>query len=188
MDCNDFLDRHSDFHDDDLGELADRAEFERHLSSCPACARYHRVVAQGALLLRDLPDPAFREDFRDRLQHRLYLSEVEGRAGHSMPLSTPLATPLGLGLAAAAMLAVAAAWGPMVDAVTPVPSAALPTITAGLPQFASERPRIATPGGTRAPAALIQPDFWAQSHTLLYEHSPLYHRTRGGGMIRARLQ
>jgi anti-sigma factor RsiW len=80
MDCNDFLDRHSDFHDDDLGELPDRAEFERHLSSCPACARYHRVVAQGALLLRELPGPAFREDFRDRLQHRLYLSEVEGRA------------------------------------------------------------------------------------------------------------
>lgn len=184
MDCTDFLDRYSDFHDDVLGELSDRIEFERHLSSCPACARYHHVVAQGALLLRDLPDPSFREDFRDRLQHRLYLSEVEGRAGRS----TPMATPLALGMAAAAMLAVAAAWGPMVEAVSPVPAAALPAITAGLPPLTVERPRIATPGGTRAPAALVEPDFWAQSHTLLYEHSPLYHRNRGGGMIRAGLQ
>jgi len=186
MDCNDFLDRYSDFHDDELGELPDREEFDRHISACPACARYHHVLTQGALLLRELPEPAFREDFRDRLQHRLYLSEVEGRAGRSGVLV--LSTPLALGLAAAAMLAVAAAWGPMVDAVTPIPAASLPAITAATPPPLTDRPRLATPPGTRAPAALVQPDFWAQSHTLLYEHSPLYHRNRGGGMIRAGLQ
>ncbi|CAN5747582.1 hypothetical protein BH23GEM11_BH23GEM11_09510 [soil metagenome] len=183
MDCNEFLDRYSEFHDDETRELTDRHHFESHLETCCTCARYHRVVVEGTALLRESPAPPYREDFRDRLQHRLYQSELDIRSHRESGLAYPV--PLGL---AAAVLVIVVAWGPVSQAVVPLPATTLPTITASVPTPPAIRPTTSTPGSSRAPAALVQPDFWSQSHTLLYEHSPLYHRNRSGGVVRTGLQ
>jgi hypothetical protein len=183
MHCNEFLRRYSEYHDDE-GELPDRDRFDAHAASCPPCRRYRDVVARGTALLREVEGPEFRDDFRDRLQHRLYLSEFESRR----PAGThTLGNPLYLGLAAAAILAVGAGWGPMLDAVLPAPEARLPSVTAAAPESARAR-AVPNPGANRAPAALVQPDFWVQSHTLLYEHSSLYQRHRQGTLLRAGIQ
>jgi anti-sigma factor RsiW len=181
MNCNEFVDRYSEYHDDE-GSLPDRERFEAHLASCGTCRRYRDVVVRGTSLLRELPEPPYREDFRDRLQHRLYLSEVEDRPGRSPGMTTPVT----LGLAAAAILTVAATFGALADAVLPLPEASLPPIMASVPP--GQVVPASIPGSARAPAALVQPDYWVQSHTLLYEHSSLYHRSRQGGLVRAGIQ
>jgi hypothetical protein len=183
MNCNEFLDRYSEYHDDD-GTLSDRGRFADHLEDCSSCRSYRDVIVRGTGLLRDQPPPTFREDFRDRLQHRLYLSELQGLRP---PRASGVPPAISLGLAAAAMLAVAAAWGPMVEAVVPMPVTSLPAISATAPDFARARD-VPAAGGSRAPAALLQPDYWVQSHSLLYEHSSLYHRNRQGSLFRAGIQ
>ncbi|TVP43335.1 MAG: hypothetical protein EA350_13895 [Gemmatimonadales bacterium] len=183
MDCNEFLDRYSEFHDDETRGLPDRAEFEGHIETCSTCARYHRVVVEGTALLRESPAPPYRDDFHDRLQHRIYQSDLDRQGNRESGLAYPV--PLGL---AAAILVAVVAWGPVSQAVTPLPPASLPTITASVPSPPALRPVTTTTGSSRAPAALVQPDFWSQSHTLLYEHSPLYHRNRSGGVVRTGLQ
>ncbi len=183
MTCNEFLARFSEYHDDE-GDLTDRGLFEDHLEACATCRSYRDVLLEGTALLRELPSPPFRDDFRDRLQHRLYQSETQGPGG---PRGSGMAGVLSLGLAAAAMLAVAAAWGPMVEAVVPTPVATLPAISASVPDFVRAR-AVPNAGATRVPAALMQPDYWVQSHSLLYEHSSLYHRNRQGMTIRAGIQ
>jgi hypothetical protein len=183
MNCNEFLDRYSEYHDDE-GTLPDRGRFEDHLDACFSCRSYRDVVVRGIEALRDQPAPTFRDDFRDRLQHRLYLSELESRRP---PRSSGLPLAIALGLAAAGVLAVAAALGPMVEAVVPIPVASLPAISATAPDFARAR-AVPVAGANRAPAALLQADYWVQSHSLLYEHSSLYHRSRQGSLFRAGIQ
>lgn len=178
MDCNEFLDRYSEYRDGGATspEEGDAPAFEAHLARCTPCRRYHEVIERGTSLLREANPPALRDDFRDRLQHRLYDADLRRRS----PRDHGMAAPVALGLMAAATLAAVAAWGPILEAVTPLPTASLAPIAAQAPASARIRPVVAVPGGTRAPAALVQPDFWVQSHTLLYEHSSVYHRNRGG--------
>lgn len=187
MDCNEFLERYSDFRDGaDLGpepEAGGAQAFEAHLEACPTCRRYHEVIEQGTNLLRDLGPLPLQDDFRDRLQHRIYSADLSQRR----PRDLGTATPLMIGLAAAGVVAVVAAWGPMLEAVAPVPTASLPAISAAVPEAVLLRPAVSG-GANRAPAALVQPDFWAQSHQLLYEHSPLNQRNRDGGIVRAGVQ
>jgi hypothetical protein len=101
MRCTDFLQRYSDLRD---GVALDRevaVELERHLRSCPRCARYDYAVTRGVGALRLLgeidPSPAFRRGLRARL----------ALAARGVPLAPPVRTPAAI--AAAALLAVAAA-------------------------------------------------------------------------------
>jgi hypothetical protein len=188
MTCDEFLDRYSDFRDgSDSGPESGGADaFDAHLASCSQCRRYHDVIERGTSLLRENDAPALQDDFRDRLQHRIYHADLKLRT--PSPRDLGMAAPVALGLAAAAALAAVAAWGPMAEAVRPLPTADLAPIAAEAPPSLRVRPVAGVPGGTRAPAALVQPDYWVQSHTLLYEHSSVYHRNRGGGMVRTGIQ
>jgi anti-sigma factor RsiW len=185
MDCKEFLSRFSEYHDDADG-LEDRPRFEAHLASCARCRRYRDVVFQGVELLRSFPPPALRDDFHDRLQHRLYQSELEDERRRRHGPSGPAT----LALAAAAVLVAVAVWAPIVQEAGQ-PTVALPEITAEAPQPpATDRsaPDLTRPGTARSPGFMNPPDFWAQSHILLYEHSPLYHRAREAHLIRTGLQ
>ena len=71
MDCEEFLQGYSEYADG-LKTSDQLRQFELHLRSCPACAKYDRVVKQGIDLFRQLPRPDASPDFVPRLRHRLY--------------------------------------------------------------------------------------------------------------------
>lgn len=81
------------------------AQWRAHLSSCPDCARYDRVLRRGVSYLNAQPAPQVTPDFAGELQERL---AVEERRLLMRPV-TSLATASVL---VAAMLAVAA-WIPV---------------------------------------------------------------------------
>lgn len=71
MSCDEFIQGYSEYRDGQLSAEA-RVRFERHLSRCDHCARYHSVVDRGVGLWCDLPGAEPSPDFLPRLQHRLY--------------------------------------------------------------------------------------------------------------------
>ncbi|MFQ5746626.1 MAG: anti-sigma factor family protein [Gemmatimonadota bacterium] len=71
MNCEGFLAAYSDFRDGLIGP-GETAALEDHLESCPACARYDRVMRRGLELLESLPSAESSADFMPRLRHRLY--------------------------------------------------------------------------------------------------------------------
>lgn len=183
MTCQEFLDRYSEYRDAEEGDPV-RDPFLRHLEECAGCSRYESVVRQGVEYLRSTPGLGPREDFRDRLRHRIYQSELEdGRSGRGGGASGFVT----VALAAAAVITGMAIWGP-ISLVTP--SVSLPGVQARAPQGAAVTPSLPAGAvrGERAPAFLFQEDLWSQSHVLLYEFSPLYHRTREGALVRTGLQ
>jgi hypothetical protein len=184
MECSEFLARYSEFHDDEAHVLPDRSGFEAHMDVCSSCRRYRSVHLRGVALLRGDAEPDFREDFRERLQHRLYLEEFHARKPRRLGSSTPLT----VGLAAAAILAAVAAWNAISEAVVPTPTLALPPITARTPEAPILRAGRTAPGSQRNISPLEHPDFWGEAHTLLFEYSPLHHRNRPGGVVRTGIQ
>lgn len=185
MTCDEFLERYSDFVDEDSGS-EDRALFEAHLARCASCARYHVVMLRGTSVLRENgSNPAFREDFRERLQHRLYLDEFESRRRFRQD-SGSARVWVGGGLIAASVLLLVGTWQVVSDALIAPPTHTLPAIVASAP------PRAILPADTRTrdrlPGARVPADLWLEGHDLLYEHSALYQRTRQGSMIRAGIQ
>lgn len=102
MDCTEFLTRHSDLADG--VPAGDRARFEEHLTRCPSCARYDRVVRQGIQLCRELPRIEPSGDFLPRLQHKIYHLEDELARRPAFTGSTVLAVVLILGFVTAAWL------------------------------------------------------------------------------------
>lgn len=102
MDCDTFLDGHSDFRDG-LLTLPDRVAFEAHLRACADCARYDHVVDRGVRVLRDLPELEVADDFMDRLQHRLY--HVEDEMAAARRRRSPVSRGAAASLAAAAGVA-----------------------------------------------------------------------------------
>ncbi|MGW8282611.1 MAG: anti-sigma factor family protein [Gemmatimonadota bacterium] len=70
-DCNRFLQEYSEYRDGALS-AEQEAEFREHVSACPCCARYDRVLRAGSELLSSLPSEEPAEDFMPRLAHRLY--------------------------------------------------------------------------------------------------------------------
>lgn len=107
VDCKRFLEEYSDFRDG-LLPIEVYLDFEAHLEGCASCARYDRVVARGASLLRDLPGVEPSDDFLPRLQHRIHHLEDAvrgpGRSGSGLSASVALSV--------AALLALAA-WAPV---------------------------------------------------------------------------
>lgn len=102
MDCDTFLDGHSDYRDGLLA-LPDRVAFEAHLRECDHCARYDRVVSKGVQVLRDRPELEVSDDFMDRLQHRLY--HVEDEMAAARRRRSPVSRGAAAALAAAAGIA-----------------------------------------------------------------------------------
>lgn len=100
MDCREFLLRYSDY-DDSLIPAAEAERFSAHLSECPSCARYDRVLRKGRMLARQLSRPEPSPDFIPRLQLRL----LQVRSGRGRWKGAGLAA----GLAAVTVLMVATA-------------------------------------------------------------------------------
>jgi hypothetical protein len=105
MDCDTFLEGHSDFRDG-LLMLPDRVAFEAHLRECDHCARYDRVVHRGVQVLRDRPELEVSDDFMDRLQHRLY--HVDDEMAAARRRRGPVSRGAVAALAAAASVAAVA--------------------------------------------------------------------------------
>ena len=101
MRCTEFLRRYSDLRDGLPLDREAALELERHLRSCPGCARYDYAVTRGVGVLRLLseiePSPAFQRQLGVRLA-------LAARGG---PRAEPMRTPAAV--AAAALLAVAGA-------------------------------------------------------------------------------
>ena len=106
MTCDEFLTHYSDYLDECFGP-ADAARWGAHISECPSCARYDRVMRRGLTLVRELPPMVPGEDFTPRLQHRLYHVQDELIGSRERGLGRVTL------FAGAAVLLVAVAWSPL---------------------------------------------------------------------------
>lgn len=70
-DCDRFIRQYSDYRDGILS-AEQESEFREHVTECPCCARYDRVLRTGTELLASLPTEHPDDDFMPRLQHKLY--------------------------------------------------------------------------------------------------------------------
>lgn len=104
--CREFLARHSDYLDG-LLQADEAARLQLHMHACRACARYDRIVRQGADLVRDLPEVAPSPDFEQRLQHRLYHIDDAAALTDVRPTTGAVAS-----LAVAGIIALLA-WSPL---------------------------------------------------------------------------
>ena len=167
VDCSQFLDAYSEFRDGLLSrELMD--SHRAHLAACSSCARYDRVVEQGARVFRDLPKVEPSHDFVPRLQHRLYHLEEEMRR----PGPHGSGAPLAFTLAIAAIIG-ASAWMP---AMRPRPAEFhLPPVAAHAPhRLLGVQQVMFAPGPLPAPAPLLAPAAGPSAANLLfYRYSPV---------------
>lgn len=183
MECSEFLQRFSEYHDGSLDEESAN-RFDGHLQGCPSCRRYQEVVAKGGELFRSLDPVEVPEDFRPRLQHRIYHVEdddvLHGAGGSS---GVPAATALGM-----AVLLALVAWSPSLRA--PEPEVELAPITAAQPTereprraVSLERPLVLQPV-ERVRFVGDDRELWARSHELLFQFSSLYQGQRSSSVLR----
>lgn len=108
MDCNEFLERYSEY-DDSLVPPAEVDRFRVHMSACPDCTRYDRVLRKGRMLARQLPSVEPSGDFVPRLHLRLWQGGDRypgtGAPSSRMAAALPVMTMLMVLGAAAAFLA-----------------------------------------------------------------------------------
>ncbi len=171
VDCSQFLDGYSDFRDD-LLEVGQQDDFAAHLTACPSCARYDRVVRRGSSLVRELLPVQPSSDFGPRLQHRIFHLEDEHRgAGRSTSGVSALAT---LGIAGVLGFA---AWAPVAQQPRSAAVVEIPAIAARPPQPVSE-----TAAAPRSTAPLTRYDgpelewvatYGPVSRALFYQAEPL---------------
>ena len=204
MQCSEFLDRYTDFHD---GALApeESERFRVHMTACATCQRYDEVLIRGVDLLRALSETRPGEDFRARLRHSIYMLEEERRRRRLLR-SNVRTVPLLGALAAFGAIVVGLSLGeaaPVVD---------LPPIVAARPSPGTGAPRplplpsslllpdparspLAGPSGVRVPGAsrvrgravrvsAPAPELWTGANELLYRSSSLYLRYREPGFVR----
>jgi anti-sigma factor RsiW len=126
MDCDTFLEGHSDFRDG-LLPLPERVAFEAHRRDCDHCARYDRVLEKGVQVLRARPELEVSDDFMDRLQHRLY--HVDDELANARRRRGPVSRGAVAALAAAASVAAVALfprlYSDAAPAMTVLPSVAV---------------------------------------------------------------
>ncbi|HYJ80543.1 MAG TPA: zf-HC2 domain-containing protein [Longimicrobiaceae bacterium] len=129
MDCQTFLAGYSGFRDGDVSG-DEREALRAHAAACATCARYDRVVGQGVLLFRALPELEVSYDFGERLRHRLYHEDMERAWARRR------ATPGGA-LATAAIAAGIAlfAWVPLMATRDRLPSLPAVAVSAPAPGF-----------------------------------------------------
>lgn len=153
MDCDTFLNGHSDYRDG-LLMLPDRVAFEAHLRECASCARYDRVLAGGVQVLRAQPELDVSDDFMDRLQHRLY--HVDDEMAAARRRRGPVSRGAAAALAAAASIAAVA----LVPQIFPGASSTvtmLQPVAATAPAAAAPAYRVAaTAGPSQGLAAQLQ--------------------------------
>lgn len=176
MTCSEFVAHFSEYYDGTAPEeFARRAE--EHLERCPTCCRYRDVVERGAGLLRRLPAPDLPDDFRPRLQHRIFhVDDPVVPGGPTSSVSTIMAV---VGMA---VLLAAVAWSPALRPQMPVVD--LPPIVVSRPPAAlGVTPAGAFPFGVAIPARRAADmrqweDLWDDANWLLFEYSPLSRRYR----------
>jgi hypothetical protein len=181
MTCPDFLSRFSEFYDGDPS-LENRQAFEAHLESCRSCRRYHEVVVRGVELLRSLPRPEPREDFRPRLQHAIYHVDEERwrrRRSQSVPGTGAMTLVAAVGILAAIL------WTPVL--FDEAPSVELPPGGGNTPGAPANPSSVSSPARPAEPASFLDSNLWAQPNSLLFEYTTLY-RARGSGVVRTGLQ
>lgn len=200
MNCSTFIEEYSEFRDGTLAPELE-ARMRGHLESCTSCSRYHQVVDRGADLLRSMGGPVPREDFDDRLRHRIYQADLEASRRRRGYAGTG---PITVAFAATILLVGVAVWGPMTDRSMVPESGVLPAVTASAPDVAepSSPPvvdrllpspdlarsvRISEPSPATGAAFLSDSDLWGGASVLLWEHSSLYHRSRTGRMMQTGL-
>jgi hypothetical protein len=166
MTCSEFVTRFSEYYDGTVPEEYVGAA-HAHLAGCPSCRRYRHVVERGAQLLQALPTPAVRDDFRPRLQHRLYHVDQEAvLRRHTASGATALA------VAGISVLLTAVAWSPTLRPSSPVVE--LPPIVVSRPPPGAVRPALNFPDrGVRMPFLDREVGLWDDAHTLLFEYSRL---------------
>jgi hypothetical protein len=153
MDCDTFLDGHSDFRDG-LLTLPDRVVFQAHLRECASCARYDRVVDKGVRVLRDRPALEVSDDFMDRLQHRLY--HVEDEMAAARRRRGPVSRGAVAALAAAASVAALALLPRLYPGAAPTVTM-LPSVAATAPAAESPAYRLANaPSASEGLAAQLE--------------------------------
>jgi anti-sigma factor RsiW len=177
MTCSEFVAHFSEFYDGTAPEdFARRAE--DHLATCPTCCRYQEVVERGAKLLRRLPAPDLPEDFRPRLQHRIFhVDDPVVPGGPTSSVSTIMAV---VGMA---VLLAAVAWSPALRPRVPVVDLP-PIVVSRPPALLRVTPVRAFPFGSGIPAGWAAEirqweDLWGDANWLLFEYSPLSQRYRG---------
>lgn len=184
MECSEFLQRFSEYVDGSLdAESANR--FDGHLRGCSSCRRYQQVVEKGAELFRSLDPLEVPQDFRPRLQHRIYHVEDGDTLSVDRTGSSGVTAATALGMA---VLLSVAAWSPTLRA--PETEVELAPITATRP--AQRRP---VPAATLTRPLVLEPvapvglmrddrDLWARSHELLFQYSSLNRGQRSGSVLR----
>ncbi len=181
MQCSDFLAGFSDFYDASDGSPK-RVAAVAHMAECDACARYNEVVERGIELLRSIPREELGENFRPRLEHRLFhLADEEafGRGGSAS--GTTVVTAIGM-----AMLLAVVAWAPSIN--KSVPEVELQPIVVSGPPARAGTFSVSTPlffqTNPFAPRRDVSEDMWSASLTLLWEYSPLTRKYQDSGLLR----
>jgi anti-sigma factor RsiW len=167
MTCSDFVARASEYIDGFAPSQFVR-EADEHLAACATCRRYRHVVESGAELLRSLPEPGLRDDFRRRLRHRLYHVDQDGmlRPGTSSGATV-------LSVTFVALLLGAVAWWPALRASAPLVEMA-PIVVDRPPAFVRAL-ELASRSG-RQPVPVQQAGLWDDGPALLFQHSVLSQR------------
>ena len=176
MNCSDIVACFTEYLDGSMPE-SEVAVIDEHLATCATCVRYRNVLEHGAELLRALPEPELREDFRPRLQHRLYHVDDERVLSAHATSGTPAMTVVGI-----ALLLTAAAWAPTLQNGAPLVE--LDPIVVDRAPRASLRPVSSSPLGTFSSKTPADLDDGLWENTLLYDYSPLSQRY--GQRMRAR--
>jgi len=169
MNCSQVVAHFTDYLD---GTASDEVAvaIEDHLTECPTCVRYKNVLEHGSELLRRLPEPALREDFGPRLQHRLFHVDSERLVRANGSSGAPAMTVLAI-----AVLLTTIAWSPTFFSGAPVVQLE-PIVVDRAPNRSAVRPANATPPGTFSSKseADLAGGLWA--NTLLYDYTPLSQR------------
>lgn len=148
MECEDFLQRYSEFLD---GRMAatDRETFEAHLRGCEDCARYDRVVQRGLFIYRNLPEIESSPDFLPRLRHRLYHIDDAERLSSGSPLGSAAL------VAVAAVGLLAFAWLPFATRISV--EVELPPVAVEVPEAADRQPSLFDSGPFLTPVTRAAP-------------------------------
>lgn len=173
MDCKEFLNRYTEYRDG-LMSPEDVARAEVHLSGCPSCQRYRRVVDRGIQELRAAPSATAGDDFHDRLQHRIYhLKDGEPLAGvASRSSGASAAAAVGI-----AVLLTAAAWSPVLRQAGN--SVTLPAVVVNRPGGSG------LTGGLQLPAAAFfrEGEPWRNRSAPRWSPPPTLWTSSGGSSI-----
>ncbi len=104
MTCEEFLARHSDFLDEELGAEG-AVEMRLHLAGCEGCARYDRVLRRGLTLVREL------EPIQPSSDPYLGLQQYLERSGRGAPGPVRPRVPMAASVAVAGVVLLIAGSG-----------------------------------------------------------------------------